>query len=70
MTTEMVVERARRSSRWALVGAVLETALPVLEFSKNGASQAAVFTGVCAVILWVTYVFQWRAYRAALDHQA
>ncbi len=70
MTSELVVERLRRSSRWLLVGAMLETAVPVLELQKSGASQATVFTAVCAVILWVTYVFQWRAYRAALNDQA
>jgi len=70
VTTELVVERLRRSSWLLLVGAVLETAVPVLEFQKSGASQGTLITALCAVILWVACAFQWRAYRAALNDQA
>ena len=68
MTTDIVVKRMRRSMRWALVAAVLSTCVPILVYLRGAEPLTLIVTTASALLLWGTFMLQWRAFLVAFNH--
>ena len=66
MATELALARMRRSLRLALIGALCSTALPIMEFFREGRPRVVLVTALCAVIVWAMFFLRRRAFQAVV----
>lgn len=64
MPNDTVAHHLRRAWHWSVVGALLATLVPILEFIARAPAWASLLTTGCAGVAWINLIIQTRLLRS------